>query len=76
MPPSDIEPVNLQGQRSKPFTIRGRGPREVSDQDVKEAELNNMMSLLHSHMFIEQGIKLKWIRERILRYNNYGGSLV
>ena len=46
----------------------GRGPKGalLSDGDLT-AELSDMMTLLHSSMFIDQGIKLKWIKERITR---------
>ena len=66
MPQSNIEPVGLVGRGSLPL-LRGRGPKEALEDDVG-AELSKMMTLLHSTMFSEQGIKLKWIKERILRY--------
>lgn len=38
--------------------------------------LSHMTALLHAHMFSEQGIKLKWISERIGRYVLVGGMVV
>ena len=65
MPQSSIEPVDPSGHS---FIIGGRKELGlVSDQD-KGVELSRMVNLLHSTMFSEQGIKLKWIKERIVRW--------
>ena len=37
-------------------------------QLVRDLKLNHMSSLLNSQMLSEQGIKLKWIGQRITRY--------
>ncbi len=67
MPQSSIEPVDFLGRGSLE-AVRGRGPKEALafNQDVG-VELSKMVTLLHSAMFVDQGIKLKWIRERMLR---------
>ena len=67
LPQTTIEPVDPRGQSSL-LRIGGRGPKEVMspDQDVGTG-LNRLMSLIHSPMFVDQGIKLKWIRERMAR---------
>lgn len=66
MPQTSIEPVDLRGQGSLSH-IGGRGPKEAGSPDHVGAGLSRMMSLVHSAMFVDQGIKLKWIRERISR---------
>lgn len=66
MPQTTLEPVDPRGQGSLSH-IGGRGPKEAGSPDHVGAGLSRMMSLVHSPMFIDQGIKLKWIRERIAR---------
>ena len=63
-PQSEIEPVGIsRGQRL--FMSGGRAPKSV--EPISGEHLSRMTSLLRSHMFTEQGIKLKWIKERIAR---------
>lgn len=69
MPANNIEPVDPLGRGSLSSLI-GRGPKEVasSDQEYVGVELNRMISLVHSSMFSEQEVKLRWIKERLIRY--------
>ena len=61
MPPSTIEPIN-KDKTSATFL------KEMPlGQDGPEVDQRDMMSLIHSRMFVEQKIKLKWIGERIMR---------
>lgn len=64
MPLGSVDPMDPLSQG--PSLIKGRGPKEA-EQDVEGEGLNRMMSLVRSPMFSEQGDKLKWIKERILR---------
>lgn len=69
-PQSSIEPVGMsRGQR-----LLLKGPRGI--RQIRGEHLSHMTSLLHSHMFTEQGIKLKWIKERISRYALLAGQMV
>ena len=64
-----IEPVGMSCQLHS--LEEGREGRERRGRRVGGYEglgLSHMGTLLHSHMFTEQGIKLKWIGERIKRY--------
>ena len=68
---SNMENVEYMDPLSQglPSLIKGRGPKEAAspNQDVEGVGLNRMVSLVRSPMFREQGNKLKWIKERILR---------
>lgn len=67
LPTSSIEPVDLQQQQQQQLSLfRGRGPKEAAAHE-EGTELSDMLSLLNSPMFAEQGIKLKWIKERMIR---------
>ena len=61
---SSIEPVEFKRGQSSMFR-GGRNPKEVFP--IRVEEINHMTTLLRSPMFTEQGIKLKWIGERIDR---------
>ena len=63
-----IEPVGMSCQLHS--LEEGRERREGRGRRVGGYEglgLSHMGTLLRSHMFTEQGIKLKWIGERIKR---------
>ena len=65
-PQMSIEPVDMSRQlHSLEEGREGRGRRVGGYEGLG---LSHMGTLLHSHMFTEQGIKLKWIGERIKRY--------
>ena len=64
-PQSAIEPVSSATAGQRLLINRVRAPKAF--QPVRGERLSHMTTLLHSHMFTEQGIKLKWIKERISR---------
>ena len=64
-PQMSIEPVGMSRQlHSLEEGREGRGRRVGGYEGLG---LSHMGTLLRSHMFTEQGIKLKWIGERIKR---------
>ena len=67
-PQSEIEPVGISRDQ-KLLMSGGRVPKSISP--IKGEHLSHMITLLRSHMFTEQGIKLKWIKERIARQEEY-----
>ena len=64
-PQSAIEPVGFYKGQRLPTMGGGRSPKSV--EPMRGERLSHMTTLLHSHMFTEQGIKLKWIKERLTR---------
>ena len=67
-PQMSIDPVGMSHQlHSLDEGREGRGRRVGG---YEELGLSHMGTLLRSHMFTEQDIKLKWIGERIKRYGN------
>ena len=67
-PQSEIEPVGISRDQ-RLLMSGGRVPKSVSP--LRGEHLSHMTTLLRSHMFTEQGIKLKWIKERIARQEEY-----
>ena len=63
-PHSGIEPVDVYTSPRLPMSGR-RTPKAF--QPIRGERLSHMTTLLHSHMFTEQGMKLKWVKERIAR---------
>ena len=63
-PQMSIEPVGMSRLHS---LEEGREGRERRVGGYEGLGLSHMGTLLRSHMFTEQGIKLKWIGERIKR---------
>jgi len=61
-PQMNIEPVGMSRQLHS--LQEGERGRVAAHEDLG---LSHMSSLLHSHMFSEQGMKLKWVGERIQR---------
>ena len=64
-PQMSIEPVGMSRQLNS--LEEGREGRGRRVEGYERLGLSHMGTLLRSHMFIEQGIKLKWIGERIKR---------
>ena len=64
-PKMSIEPVGMSRQLHSLEERRERRGKRVGGYEG--LGLSHMGTLLRSHMFTEQGIKLKWIGERIKR---------
>lgn len=65
-PQTTIEPLHASaGFRTR--SLREAGPGVPADEGMPSRHLK---SLLQSQMFLEQDLKLKWIRDRIERYTS------